>query len=142
MYTRAFQGTSMNVSTELHVPSKACASYRSRTTCLQAADRVIQYLYGTKSLAIEFSRDSEAFICASDAAFADNVDRKSTEGYLFKLFGGPIDWRACKQKTVATSTTEAELLALSHTTKDYFWRETLFPVQGTGDPLLDAVKPT
>jgi len=37
------------------------------------------------------------------------------------LFGGPIDWRAAKQKTVTTSTTEAELLALSHTTKDYLW---------------------
>jgi hypothetical protein len=93
---------------------------------LQAADRVIRYPYGTKSLAIEYSHGSEAFLWASDAAFADNVDRKSTEGYLFKLFGGPIDWRACKQKTVTTSTTEAELLALSHTTKDYFWWKRLF----------------
>jgi hypothetical protein len=92
----------------------------------QAADRAILYLYGTKSLAIEFSRDSDAFLCASDAAFADNVDRKSTEGFLFKLFGGPIDWRATKQKTVTTSTTEAELLALSHTTKDYYWWKRLF----------------
>jgi Reverse transcriptase (RNA-dependent DNA polymerase) len=92
----------------------------------QAADRVIRYLYGTESLAIEFSRDSEALLCASDAAFADNIDRKSTEGYLFKLFGGSIDWRSTKQKTVTTSTTEAELLALSHTTKDYFWWKRLF----------------
>jgi hypothetical protein len=29
--------------------------------------------------------------------------------------------RAAKQKTVTTSTTEAELLALSYTTKDYMW---------------------
>jgi hypothetical protein len=92
----------------------------------QAVDRAIQYLYGTKSLAIEFSRDADAFLCASDAAFADNADRKSTEGYLFKLFGGPIDWRATKQKTVTTSTTEAELLALSHTTKDYYWWKRMF----------------
>jgi hypothetical protein len=91
-----------------------------------AVDRTISYLYGTKSLAIEYSRDSEAFLCASDAAFADNVDRKSTEGFLFKLFGGPIDWRASKQKTVTTSTTEAELLALSHTTKEYYWWKRLF----------------
>ena len=45
---------------------------------------------------------------------------------MFKLFGGPIDWRACKQKTITTSTTEAELLALSHTTKDYLWWKRLF----------------
>ena len=93
---------------------------------LEAADRVISYLYGTKSLALEYSRDANTFLCASDAAFADNIDRKSTEGFLFKLFGGPIDWRACKQKTITTSTTEAELLALSHTTKDYLWWKRLF----------------
>ena len=51
---------------------------------------------------------------------------KSTEGFLFKLFGGPIDWKACKQKTVTTSTTKAELLALSHTAKDYLWWKRLF----------------
>jgi hypothetical protein len=89
---------------------------------LDAVDRAISYLYGTKFLAIEYSRESEGMLCASDAAFADNIDdRKSTEGYLVMLFGGPIDWRASKQKTVTTSTTEAELLALSHTTKDFYW---------------------
>ena len=29
---------------------------------------------------------------SSDAAFADTEDRKSSEGYLFKLFGGVVDW--------------------------------------------------
>ena len=93
---------------------------------LDAVDRAIQYLHATKHLAIQFSRDSQTFLVASDAAFADNFDRKSTEGYLFMLFGGPIDWRTTKQKTVTTSTTEAELLALSHTTKDYYWWTRLF----------------
>ena len=69
-----------------------------------AIDRAIGYLYGTKFLAIEYSRESEGMLCASDAAFADNIDdRKSTEGYLVMLFGGPIDWRASKQKTVTPS---------------------------------------
>src|SRR6516162_6396913 len=34
------------------------------------------------------------------------------------LFGGPIAWKANKQDTVTTSSTEAELLALSQTTKE------------------------
>ena len=34
------------------------------------------------------------------------------------LFGGPISWRANKQDTVTTSSTEAELLALSQTAKE------------------------
>ena len=35
-----------------------------------------------------------------------------------KLFGGVIGWRANKQETVTTSTTEAELLALSQAAKE------------------------
>jgi hypothetical protein len=34
------------------------------------------------------------------------------------LFGGPVAWRANKQDTVTTSSTEAELLALSQTAKE------------------------
>jgi len=80
-------------------------------------------------MAIEFSASDtrQVFTCASDAAFADDpVTRYSTEGYLFKLFGGPIDWRSTKQKTVTTSSTEAELLALSHAAKEVLWWKRLF----------------
>jgi hypothetical protein len=35
-----------------------------------------------------------------------------------KLFGGPVAWRANKQDTVTTSSTEAELLGLSQTAKE------------------------
>ena len=35
-----------------------------------------------------------------------------------KLFGGPIAWRANKQDTVTTSSTEAEVLALTQTAKE------------------------
>jgi hypothetical protein len=41
--------------------------------------------------------EAQSFICASDASFADNsVDRKSSQGYIMKLFGGTIAWRANK----------------------------------------------
>ena len=42
----------------------------------------------------------------------------STQGYLIALCGGPIAWKSTKQKTVTTSTTEAELLALSYVGKE------------------------
>ena len=41
-----------------------------------------------------------------------------TQGYAMKLFGGLIGWRANKQDTVTTSTTEAELLALAQAAKE------------------------
>jgi hypothetical protein len=90
---------------------------------MQAIDRVILYLYRTRFLAICYKREDfeVALQAASDASFADNVDRRSSGGFLFKLFGGPIDWSAKKQKTVSTSTTEAELLALSETAKQLLW---------------------
>jgi hypothetical protein len=58
-----------------------------------AREKLLPVPLWNKHFAIEFSRDSQTFLVASDAAFADNTDRKSTEGYLFMLFGGPIDWR-------------------------------------------------
>jgi hypothetical protein len=56
---------------------------------------------------------------ASDASFADHsIDRKSSQAYAMKMFGGVIGWRASKQETVTTSTTEAEFLALSQAAKE------------------------
>lgn len=86
-----------------------------------AADRVLNYLSETKHLALRFG-GADNLIVASDASFADNtLDRKSSQAFVMKLFGGLIGWRANKQDTVTTSTTEAELLALAQAVK-----ETLF----------------
>ena len=47
--------------------------------------------------------------------FRDNLkSRRSTEGYLFTLFGGVINWRSTKQTLVIKSSTEVELTALSY----------------------------
>jgi hypothetical protein len=43
-----------------------------------------------------------------------------------KLFGAAVDWRAGKQRTVTTSTTEAEFLAVSEATKNVCWWKRLF----------------
>ena len=89
----------------------------------EAANRVIQYLHNTRSLAIclgsKTSMKTEMLLCASDASFADNKeDRKSSQGYVMMLFNGPIAWKASKQPTVTTSSTEAELLAISEAAKE------------------------
>ena len=97
-------------------------------------DQVLAYLNSTKDLAIEFcggpftdqhtgfieSNDIDQCLrVSSDAAYADDTTtRRSTQGMLITLFNGPIAWKSTRQKTVTTSTTEAELLALSHTAKE------------------------
>lgn len=95
----------------------------------QAANRVIEYLHNTRSLAIQYGgsrANGQAFVCSSDASFADNPDRKSSQGFLMTLFGGPIAWKANKQATVTTSSTEAELLALSQTAREAMFLTRLF----------------
>ena len=91
----------------------------------EAADRVFHYLARTQDHCIRYggsrddSQDISLFLCASDASFGDNtIDQKSSQGYIMKLFGGPVAWQANKQDTVTTSSTEAELLAISQTAKE------------------------
>jgi hypothetical protein len=89
---------------------------------MAAANRCIQYLYGTRQLGIlfdgELSDDSELAVY-TDASFADDPrDRKSSQGHLITLFGGPIAWKSGKQDTITTSSTEAELLALTAVAKE------------------------
>jgi len=95
---------------------------------LEAIDRAIAYIYGTRHLAIQYGPrcGQDAFTCSSDAAFSDNQDRKSSDAYLFSLFGGPIDWKAGKQKTITTSSTEAELLGLTQAAKETYWWKRFF----------------
>lgn len=99
------------------------------------ADRVICYLRDTKDLSLVYNGSmpsyASVFGAYSDAAYADDVTtRRSSEGYIFTLFGGPIDWKATRQSTVTTSTTEAELLALTHAAKEVYWWRRFFSQLG------------
>jgi len=85
---------------------------------LSAAEHLIRYLLGTKTWALQLGGE-DSMETWSDASYADNtIDRKSSQAYVMKLFGGVIGWRANKQDTVTTSTTEAELLSLAQATKE------------------------
>ena len=110
----------------------------------EALDRLIHYLYGTRFHALQIGGSISAsdstpgaarlrarieasdMLAISDASFADNsVDRKSSQGLIISLYGGIVYWRATKQDTVTTSTTEAELLALSHAAKEGLFMQRL-----------------
>jgi hypothetical protein len=96
---------------------------------IAAINWAIRYLYSTRFLAIEYNADTttDPIVVASDASFADDVEtRRSSQGYTILLFGGLIAWRAARQDTVTTSTTEAELLALAATSKELVAIQRLF----------------
>jgi hypothetical protein len=65
----------------------------SNSNHVMIANKVIAYLNDIKNFVIEFSeKSSEIFLCASDAAFADDeLIRKSSNDYLFKLYDDSID---------------------------------------------------
>jgi hypothetical protein len=56
-----------------------------------------------------------------DSSYADREDFKSTSGYIFKLAGAPVSWKSRKQPVTATSSTKAEYIAYSITTKEAVW---------------------
>ena len=98
---------------------------------MEQANRTLEYLAHTKDYAIVYngqaSNSDTIFLGSSDASFADDVDtRQSSNGYCFKLFDGLIDWKASKQKTVTTSSTEAELMAMSMTANMKMWWDRFF----------------
>jgi hypothetical protein len=90
------------------------------------ADRAIAYLYQTRAYALMYDGrtvDTDSMIVrASDARCVDDpINRQSSRGFILKLFGGPVDWKATKQTYVTKSSTNAELTAVSSAVSEFMW---------------------
>ncbi|SCO78460.1 uncharacterized protein FRV6_02673 [Fusarium oxysporum] len=97
----------------------------------EGVNHLLRYLQNTRTLALQLG-GTDTFDVYSDASFADNtINRKSSQAYVMKLFRGTIRWRANKQDTVTTSTTEAELLALAQAAKESMFISRLITELGT-----------
>jgi hypothetical protein len=90
-----------------------------------AAIRIVRYLKGTLEYGITYQGGGIHGIRLqgySDADYAGNIDdRRSTSGQIFFLGGGPVSWGSTKQRSVSTSTTEAEYVALCEACKQGQW---------------------
>ena len=101
----------------------------------------MRYLKGTQNLGIVFDNKSKSPELSgfSDADWAGcQNSRKSTSGYVFKFCGGAISWSSRKQTVVATSTCEAEYIALCEACKEATWlRQVVADVLGlVSDPTI------
>lgn len=86
--------------------------------CVKAL-RVLQYLKGTSDIGLRYTGSTNEIDGFADADFAGNKeDRKSTTGSLVRLFGDLVYWKSKKQGCVARSSTEAEYVALSETSRE------------------------
>lgn len=88
----------------------------------QALKRVLRYVRQTIDFNLKYSKCKyDSLTGFADADFARDKDRKSTSGYLFKLFNNTVTWKSKKQSTVSLSTTEAELIALCEASVEACW---------------------
>lgn len=92
--------------------------------------QVIRYLIGTKDYKLKLGSKSSLsneeaenrLTVYSDANWAnDPEDRKSTSGFLIKLFGGTISWSSKRQDIIALSSAESEYVALTEACKELIW---------------------
>jgi hypothetical protein len=93
-------------------------------THYQAAKHLLRYVRGTTDLSLVFNGDCGKRIIQgyADADWGGDLDtRRSTTGYIFKVYGGTIAWKSRRQPTVALSTTEAEYMASADATRQATW---------------------
>ncbi|KAH9779667.1 hypothetical protein KPL71_007786 [Citrus sinensis] len=86
---------------------------------------ILRYLNGTINYGLIYGTDErkevnvEGFV---DSDYAGDLDkRRSLTGYLFRLSGCTISWKASLQNVVALSTTEAEYTAAADAIKEAIW---------------------
>jgi hypothetical protein len=65
--------------------------------------------------------DKQIFESTANAFSANDLDRRSAQEYIFKLFDEMIDWIAKKQLIVSTFIIEAKLLSMLHVDKKLIW---------------------
>ena len=92
-----------------------------------AAIRVVRYLKGSRTLELILGGDNEIKVIGfTDSDWANCPDtRRSVGGYLFTLGSGPVSWQSKRQRTVATSSCEAEYMAAFEASKEAIWLRTL-----------------
>ena len=110
---------------------------------MKAAKRIMRYLKGTIGLGLmygttglvrtnQFSNTAYGY---ADSNYAGDLrDRRSTMGYAFMLNGGIVAWMSKKQRTVSTSTTEAEYIALGHGARQGVWMRRFINELGLDKP--------
>jgi hypothetical protein len=86
-----------------------------------AVKRVFAYLAGIKDLRLTFGGKECELQGYSDADGSMHEERHAISGYVFLIDGGCVSWSSKMQEIATLSTTEAEYVAISHTTKEALW---------------------
>lgn len=96
-------------------------------------ERLVKYLNGSKELGICLQPEGNVSVSIDgyvDASYAAHSDAKGHTGIYVAIGHGPIFVRSSKQKLVAKSSTEAELIALSDAASQVIWCREFLLAQG------------
>ena len=108
------------------------------------AKRILRYLAGTIDVGLRFGPidgDEGKLAGYSDASHADDLDtRRSTMGYIFKLWNGPISWRSKPITHTTKSTAESEYIAAAEAADELeYLKELLTELQYAGKDVQQGV---
>lgn len=90
---------------------------------LNEAKRTLKYLKGTSEHQLELgNRSDDLFIGYADADYAeDQTNRKSNSGFIFFVYGSPVNWTCKKQSCVSLASSEAEYVSLAEACTEAVW---------------------
>ncbi|MBW0535228.1 hypothetical protein O181_074943 [Austropuccinia psidii MF-1] len=88
----------------------------------EALEHLISYLRKTRNRNLRISEDEKpnALRCYVDANWGGEGNR-STHGFIILHGGNPIAWQSKQQATIASSTAQAEYIALSFAARECIW---------------------
>lgn len=115
------RGTRPDLSFAVSHLASFCATYQEKHWL--AGLRLLQYLVGTPSTSITYSKEFGSSITGySDADYgSDTGNRRSVGAYIFLMAGAAITWQSKKQSTVSFSSTESEYIALGAAGREAVW---------------------
>jgi len=92
-------------------------------THMDAVLQIYRYITDNARFGLQYSKQGSSDIegCVDSDWGGDPDTGRSTTGWVFTLAGAPISWASQRQKTVASSSTEAEYIAASDATKEAIW---------------------
>jgi hypothetical protein len=108
---------------------------------LSLLKRMLRYYNGTATLGIKYTGDRKdanmdnpdhviGLAAFSDSAHGDNSEHKSSAGYVIKMAGGVVSYKAYRQRLVTLSSTESEYIALTYAAKEVNWLQRLLTQVG------------
>ena len=107
-----------------------------------AVKRVLRFVNGTCKMGLCYNGlGGDGVLGYSDSDWAGDVsDRKSTSAYVFMIAGSAVSWCSRKQTITATSSCEAEYVAMSMTCKEAIWLKRLLTNVPTDTDLSKGIK--